>query len=210
MRALELGAEGIELDVHATRDGVVVVHHDAVPHGVSDEELLVGRPIAELSLRELGRIPSSPDSRIPTLATVLRSVGTDCEIFVEIKGRGIERAVVETIRAARAKCAVHSFDHHAVRRVGELAPGLRTGILLSSALVEPVAALEAAAAKDYWIWRDFADASLVEAVHEAGGRVIVWTVNDLREMRALCAIGVDGICTDAIADARAVLAEEAA
>lgn len=209
-RALELGADGVELDVHSTRDGVVVAHHDLAPHGrPPDEEWLEGRPIATLSLRELRRFSAAPGVGIPPLAQVLRALGGRAELFVEIKGRGIERQVVETIRAAAPanRCAVHSFDHHAVRRVRELAPELRTGVLLSSALVDPVAAMRAAGAGDYWIWREFVDEPLVRAVHEADGRVIAWTVNDAAEMRAMAALGVDGICTDDVALARTTLLE---
>jgi glycerophosphoryl diester phosphodiesterase len=209
--AVERGADAVELDVHATRDGVVVVHHDPAPHSLPTEPHLAGRAIAELSLRELRLFPAPPDEGIPTLAQVLREI-RGVEMLVEIKGRGIERAVVETIRAARAadRCAVHSFDHRAVRRVRALAPAMRTGILLASALVDPAAALRASEASDYWIWREFADAELVEAVHAAGGRVIVWTVNEPDEMRALRALGVGGVCTDAVAEGRRVLSEAAA
>jgi glycerophosphoryl diester phosphodiesterase len=206
-RALELGVDGIELDVHATRDGIVVVHHDPAPAGTPpDEEWLAGRAIAELSLRELRRFGAAPGVGIPTLAQLLRAVGGRAELFVEVKGRGIEALVVETIRAAKgARCAVHGFDHRAVRRVREVAPELRGGVLLSSALVDPAAAMRAAGAEDYWIAREWADEPLVRAVHAAGGRVIVWTVNEPDEMRALAALGVDGICTDDPALARATL-----
>lgn len=205
-RALELGADGVELDVHATRDGVVVVHHDPAPKTAPGEEWLAGRPIASLAHRELRQFGAAPGLGIPTLAQVLRVLGGRVETFVEIKGAGIEPQVVETLRAAKqARCAVHGFDHRAVRRVRALDDGVRTGILLGSALVDPVGALRAAEASDYWIWREFADRALMDAVHAAGGRVIVWTVNEPDEIRALAGLGVDGICTDDVAGARAAL-----
>jgi glycerophosphoryl diester phosphodiesterase len=206
-RAEELGADGIELDVHATRDGVVVVHHDPVPRGPVADPALAGKPIAALRLRELRTIPVAPGTAMPPLAQVLRTIHERIEVFVEVKAPGIERHVVETITAAHAseRCAVHAFDHRAIRRVRDHAPRLRTGILLSSALVDPAAALRAAHANDYWVWREFVDDALLASVHEAGGRVIVWTVNAPDEMRALAALGVDGICTDVVAEARAAL-----
>jgi glycerophosphoryl diester phosphodiesterase len=69
-------------------------------------------------------------------------------------------------------------------------------VLVESYLVDPVHALRAADARDWWPHRLMVDAALVDAIHGAGGRVIVWTVNDAEEARALAALGVDGICTD--------------
>jgi glycerophosphoryl diester phosphodiesterase len=198
LRAIELGAAAVELDVHGTRDHVVVVHHDPVPRASTAEAWLANRPIASLSLKELKEFWVEPGVRIPTLASVLRATRERAFVYIEVKGRGIERPVVETIRAARAaeRCAVHSFDHRAVRLVRDLAPELRTGILLGSYLVDPAGALRAARASDYWIWWEFADAALAEAVHAAGGRVVAWTVNDRVAAESLARAGVDGVCTD--------------
>jgi len=69
-------------------------------------------------------------------------------------------------------------------------------VLLDSYLVDPAAALRAAGARDYWqSWRDI-DADLVERIHEAGGRVIAWTVNTRDDAEALRDLGVDGVCSD--------------
>jgi glycerophosphoryl diester phosphodiesterase len=61
-RALELGADGIELDVHASSDGVIVVHHDFVPRAEPPTPKLAGRPIAELTARELRSKSFTPKS----------------------------------------------------------------------------------------------------------------------------------------------------
>ena len=206
LRAIELGAAAVELDVHGTRDHVVVVHHDPVPRASTAEAWLANRPIASLSLKELKEFWVEPGIGIPTLASVLRAAN-GAYVYVEIKGRGIERQVVETIRAAKAadRCAVHGFDHRAVRRVREFAPELPTGILLASYLVDPVGALGAAGARDYWIWWEHTDEALVEAIHGAGGRVLAWTVNDGGTAEALARMGVDGLCTDDVPLVRAAL-----
>jgi glycerophosphoryl diester phosphodiesterase len=56
--------------------------------------------------------------------------------------------------------------------------------------------MQAAGARDLWQHWTVVDAALVDAVHAAGGRVVVWTVNDVDAARDLAALGVDGICTD--------------
>lgn len=199
LRALDLGADAVELDVHATRDGVVVVHHDFVPRAVSSVAALNGRPIAELTAAELETFRASGEA-IPTLHSVLEAIGPSATVYVEIKGRGIEAAVISTIATVPSarSIAVHSFDHRAVVRARELQPGLAAGVLLASYLIDPEGALRAAGARDYWQEWSMIDALLVDAVHAAKGRVIAWTVNEAEDARRLASIGVDGICTDVL------------
>jgi glycerophosphoryl diester phosphodiesterase len=196
LRALELGADALELDVHATADGVVVVHHDPIPRATTTVPGLAGRRIERLTHAELRTFSVADGIGIPTLAEVLQAAADRATVYVEIKGRGIEAPVVECVGRSRAECAVHSFDHRAVRRVRELAPALPTGILLDSYLVDPVAALAAAGARDLWQHWEQIDAPLVAAVGAAGGRVIAWTVNGVAEAEALVALGVAGVCSD--------------
>src|SRR3954447_25467665 len=84
--ALAAGAQGIELDVHATADGVVVVHHDPVTRD--------GVEIAAARWSDLNRndAPGSPGAVIPSLDAVCDLVTRRAELFVEIKGEGIEKA----------------------------------------------------------------------------------------------------------------------
>jgi glycerophosphoryl diester phosphodiesterase len=196
LHALELGADALELDVHATADGVVVVHHDPVPRAATSAPALAGRRIERLTHAELRTFAVADGTGIPTLAEVLAAAAGRAVVYVEIKGRGIEAPVVECIARSRAECAVHSFDHRAVRRVRELAPALPTGILLDSYLVDPVAALRAAGARDLWQQWEQIDEPLVAAVRAAGGRVVAWTVNGVPDAEALVAMGVAGICSD--------------
>lgn len=195
-RALDQGADAIELDVHASSDGVVVVHHDhrvAMESGLS----IAGRALDELSSAEIrAATGTGGEALLPFLAEVLETVGDRARVYVEIKGSGIERAVIACIRENGVRCAVHSFDHRVSTTIRTLAPDMRTGILLESRLADPAGALRAAMAKDYWQQWERIDADLVSAVHAAGGRVVAWTVNDPQEASRLVDIGVDALCTD--------------
>ena len=186
--ALEAGADGIELDVHATADGVVVVHHDAQLRG--------GVSIARTSWRELRSAAEHARVEIPTLASVCDLVGERAELFVEIKGTGIEQQVVAVLRDHRGPNAIHSFDHAAIARLAGFDGRLRLGLLFEERVPDVAAMLAASGAKDAWPEHRIADGPLVEAVHGAGGRVIAWTVNDRRAIARLSALGVDGVCTD--------------
>ena len=124
-RALDAGAQGIELDVHLTRDGSAVVHHDPMLRDGSKT------PIATLSLAAVQRRASAP-----SLDEVLQLVDGRCRVYIEIKASGAVDAVVALVEKRSEWCAVHSFDHRAVLRTRALNSGIQTGILLVSYLIE--------------------------------------------------------------------------
>ena len=186
--ALSAGADGIELDVHATSDGTVVVHHDA--------QLAGGVSIARTSWHDLRRAAQSARIEIPTLASVCELVGERAELFVEIKGAEIEREVVAVLRGHRGLSAIHSFDHAAIARLARLDGSLRLGLLFEERVPDVAAMLAANGARDAWPHYSVVDGPLLAAVHGAGGRVIAWTVNDSRDIARLSKLGVDGLCTD--------------
>ena len=198
LRALELGAEGIELDVHTTKDGVVGVHHDEVPRATPPSGRLAGKRIDALTFDELQGFSVRGLALIPTLAEVLAAMRGRVDVFIELKGQGVESAAVDVIRASPRpdRCAVHSFDHDAVRRARALAPELRGGILFDRPLPDVVQVMNETGALDAWPQWELADAALVRAVHEVGGHVIPWTVNKPDRALELAALGVDALCTD--------------
>lgn len=194
-----MGANGIELDVHATSDGVVVVHHDPVVHARHPQRP-ARRPIAELSRTELGHFPLADGTRIPTLPDTLDAIGDRATVYVEIKALNIELLVTRCIRESRARCAVHSFDHRIVRIVKTIFPAIRTGVLEVSRHIDPIASLADATAEDLWQEVDSIDEEIVQRAHSVGARVIAWTANEPTQWETLYDLGVDGICTDRIAE----------
>ena len=195
-RAYARGADAVELDVHATADGVVVVHHD---HWIGGNRVTAPQ-IAELEWAQLRTMEvgakAGEQASVPTLEQALDETPGHATVYVEIKGRGIEQRVVDVIRRSSARCAVHSFDHDAIARVRQLAPELPRGVLFEDRATDILAALRLTDARDVWPRCDLIDAALVERVHRARGRVIAWTVNSLAEAQRLIALGVDGLCGD--------------
>lgn len=185
-RALDAGAQGIELDVHVTSDGNAVVHHDPILRDGSKT------PIAALKLAAVQRRASAP-----SLEEVLQMVDGRCRVYIEIKASRAVDAVVALVEKRLDWCAVHSFDHRSVLRTRTLNSGIQTGILLVSYLVDVAGAMRAARATDVWQNAEFVDRDLVDQAHDAGGRVVAWTVNDLARATDLTRLGVDAICTDA-------------
>src|SRR5215467_11635370 len=170
-RAFERGADAIELDVHATADGMVVVHHDPVlGRGFGP---VSGRPIAELEWKILARASESSATRVPTLSEVFGVVPPGGTVYVEIKGTGIERLVAEVVSSTRIRSAVHSFDHACIERMRQLAPAIPRGILIDrGGKTDILSAMQRTAARDVWPEWTVIDRGLVDAVHAADGRVI--------------------------------------
>lgn len=186
-RALDLGFDAIELDVHVTADGVCVVNHDESV--VTPKFALSIRGTFHDTLRSAAPL-------LPRLEEVLDLVAGRAHVYIEIKSSDVEPEIARALSASRAETSVHSFDHRSVLRMKRLLPSLRTGILQTSRLVDSVQALRAAEADDLWQWHELVDSELIEQVHTAGGRVIVWTANTPSDWRVFKDLGVAGICTD--------------
>jgi glycerophosphoryl diester phosphodiesterase len=207
--AISLGADAVELDVHLTRDGAVVVHHDPIPRARAADGTRSGRRFSELTLAEVQSFRLEGGLVIPSLPEVLAEIDGRVDVYVEVKGHGAERAVADLLGPRATWTAVHAFDHRVVPRVRALVPALRGGVLLDSYLIDTCSAMRAAGASDLWQRWEFIDESLVGDVHEAGGRVIAWTVDDLQAAEYLARIGVDGICTDVPGAIREALSRSA-
>lgn len=200
---MELGADAVELDVHRTSDGVIVVHHDPDIAGAGPIRDLTAAQVAGLQFR---------GEHIPTLSEVLAAVGGRLRVYVELKGTDTVPGALAALRAARSRgsqevscCAVHSFDHRLVAQAAQLDASVPRGVLEVSYPVEPTGAARPVDARDLWRQREFVDRELVRAAHAEGRRVVAWTVNDADLMRRMAEWGVDAICTDDVALARATL-----
>ena len=141
------------------------------------------------------RLPNG--ETIPTLPEVLNLLG-DLDVYVEIKtlAPGFDEALLAVLDQgpAPARYAVHSFDHRIIARLGNRRPDLPRGILLSSYPLDPIRLMTAAGARTLWQDHRLIDQSMVSAVHQAGYRIIAWTVNQSEDAVRLATLGVDGLC----------------
>ena len=216
--AVQGGADGLELDVRLSRDGVPVVHHDADLDRCTDG----GGPLEALTAAELERVDAgcrfSRDGqfpfrgrgiRVPRLADVLRRYPR-VPLIVEIKTYREEaaRAVVGAVRETGAsdRVCVAAFDRATIGAVRGMAPDLATGAArdeVSRALICAWLRLppwrpryRAVQVPEIAERRRVVAPWLVRSLHRAGIPLQVWTVNDERDMRRLLAWGVDGLITD--------------
>jgi glycerophosphoryl diester phosphodiesterase len=189
--AIELGADAVELDVHATADGAVVVHHDP---NVGDCS------IHESTLAQVREHTLSNGEAVPTLLEVLDALGADPTVFIEIKtlDEAQDGHLFDAIASgpAPANSHVHSFDHRIVHRLLKAKDGLQGGVLSTSYPVNPLIQLEQTGASTLWQGERLVDDELVAAVHAFGARIIPWTVDDRARIEEFVEMGVDGICTN--------------
>ena len=199
--AAKQGADAVELDIHSTADGALVVRHGPK---------LGDLRIAHSTLAQLRAHPLPNGESVPTLDEALAAIVPRMIAFVELKvvtPAGEERMLEAIERTGAAdRVALHSFDHRVIHRMGERRPFLRRGVILASYPMQPLRCLEDADASNLWMERQYVDQALVAAIHGAGMRLYVWTVNDPEEIRHFAVLGVDGICTDVPDVARATFA----
>ena len=198
------GADGVELDVHASVDGELIVHHD---------ETIDGTHIAKSTAHAIGALRLKNGEPVPTLSQALSAIAPRLHVFIEVKTLDPrwDARLLEIMDGGPnpSGYAVHGFDHRIVRRLGEKRPGLRCGVLSSSYPVRPLAALKDAGASILWQERTVTDEMLVRTLHDAEMRVFVWTVDEPADLARFVALGVDGICTNFPARARQVVAAAA-
>jgi glycerophosphoryl diester phosphodiesterase len=199
--ALAQGADGIELDVHATEDGTVVVHHDpAVPHNG------VLRPLGSLSTAEALSVPLAGGARLPTLDAVLELIGDRAVVYIEVKAPAIEPALIACLaRHPQSRIAVHAFDHRIPVALREARSATSIGLLSTSYPISLGDFIGRARPDAFWQQAHLIDSALVDAAHALGARVIAWTENDPVHAQTLAAMRVDGLCTDTPGALRAAL-----
>jgi glycerophosphoryl diester phosphodiesterase len=198
--AKALGADGFELDVHRSADGVLVVHHDAF----AGDFILAEHSFPEI--RE--RLP-----HVPTLEEAL-DAGAGMLVNVEVKNLPgdadydpAERAVGDLIellqeRGGRDEVLVSSFNLETIDRVRVLDPDVATGFLTVVGFhpLEGVAIARdrehSAVHPDVRSLPGDTAGRVADRAHEEGLAVNVWTVDDPEEIRRLATAGVDGIITD--------------
>ncbi|HEX2181241.1 MAG TPA: glycerophosphodiester phosphodiesterase [Rubrobacteraceae bacterium] len=220
--AVEAGARGLELDVHVTRDGEVVVIHDPTVDRTTDGSGVV----AAMTLAEIRHLDAgyrfSPDGGrtfpyrgrglgVPTLTEVYAEF-PDARVNADIKEEqpGAEEAVLGVIRGAAAeeRTLIASTDHPVIRRFRRVSGGrIATAAsrreivmfyLLSrlhlETLARPVYAALQVPVEHSGI--TLVTPRFVKAAHSRGVRVDVWTINEVAEMRRLLDLGVDMLMTD--------------
>ena len=206
--AIEQGADAIELDVHLTKDGEIVVAHDARLERVSNGTGYINdHTLEELKSLNFGKpLPDGPVCRIPTLSEVFSLVKPSGH-FVNVELKTTERLYPDLPAKLLALAGEYamgerviysSFNHYSLKEIKTRDPKARIGLLYELAMVDP------------WVYANYVGADAihphyfviaalpetVERCHEHGVEVNVWTVDDPEAVKLMLKLAVDGIITN--------------
>ncbi|MEV8310161.1 glycerophosphodiester phosphodiesterase family protein [Streptomyces flavidovirens] len=192
VRAEQAGMDAIELDLHLSKDGALVVMHDAEVDRTTD-----GRgAIADLTLAELRGLDAGQGERVPLFEEVLDTVKAPLQ--AEIKDAAAARALAEVMhrRDLAGRVEVSSFHDEAVAEIASLVPGVRTALIASRYGNDVVDRAKAVGAATLALNIRRLTLETVERAHAAGLRVIGWVVNTQDHLRLVRALELDGATTD--------------
>ncbi|NEB00789.1 glycerophosphodiester phosphodiesterase family protein [Streptomyces sp. SID13726] len=190
--AQQAGLDVIELDLHLSKDGALVVMHDTDVDRTTDGT----GPIAEKTLAELRALDAGRGERVPEFEEVLDAVRSPLQ--AEIKDVAAARALAEVMhrRDLAARVEVSSFHDEAVAEIARLVPGVRTALIGSRFGPDIVDRAVAAGAGTVCLNIRRVTLEVVEAARKADLRIIGWVVNTQDQLRLVRALELDGATTD--------------
>lgn len=191
-RALELGVEGIELDVHLSKDGVPVVIHDETVDRTTDGS----GAVAGMNVEEIRALDAGDGERIPTLAEVLDLVGDAVMVDIEVKANAAGAAVLEEIKGRDTRWVISSFDWDVLRYVRSVDDDAELWVLSTGATDEALSVVDEVKASAIALWQRAIDEDIAKMLVERSVPFWPWTVNDPEQAEQLLEWGAFGICTD--------------
>jgi glycerophosphoryl diester phosphodiesterase len=179
--AIAAGCDLIECDVHLSSDGRLVVIHDHTLERTTNG----GGLVKDHTAAELRKLDAGDGEKIPLLQEVVELALGKVGLVIETKQLphlypGLEEKLINMLRqlGAVSECAVVSFNHAAIHELRKMEPGLQLGILEGSRPMHPAKLLREAGADVYSPHWGATDPQVVKEVHDAGGAVGVWPVDD--------------------------------
>ncbi|MET9790016.1 glycerophosphodiester phosphodiesterase [Streptomyces canus] len=190
--AQQAGLDLIELDLHLSKDGALVVMHDTDVDRTTDGT----GPIAEKTLTELRALDAGRGERVPVFEEVLDAVRSPLQ--AEIKDIAAARALAEVMlrRNLVSRVEVSSFHDEAIAEIGRLVPGVRTALIGSRFGPDIVERAVEAGAGTVCLNIRRLTLEVVEAARKADLKIIGWVVNTQDHLRLVRALELDGATTD--------------
>lgn len=198
-KALDLGVDGIELDVHLSKDGVVVVIHDETVDRTTDG---IGA-IHDLAVAKIKKLRTDKNQQIPTLTEVLDLIDKRVFVNIELKGKGTSKPVVQLVEKYIAEndwsysdFIISSFDWDLLEEVVALNPKIPIAVLTETTVEEALAFAKKIKAMainpDYTLLSPENSKQL----KGEGFQIFPWTVNEFDAITKMKSYGVDGIISD--------------
>nr|HDN00678.1 glycerophosphodiester phosphodiesterase [Deltaproteobacteria bacterium] len=192
-RAIDLGVDAVEIDVHLSKDKELVVIHDATVDRTTNGT----GPVSGFTVQEIKRLDAGKGESIPTLQEVVDLIDRRVLLVIELKEEGTEGPVVDLIRQNDLfhKSCVISFRHRLVKTVKQRDSRIQTGVLFVGSPVDACIATHASA--DTLVMKySFVDRELVKTAHRQGLKVFIWNIDKQEILPPYVDMGVDAIGTN--------------
>ena len=197
-RALELGADGVEVDVHFADGQLVVIHDDTLSRTTNGQGRVAEKPFTYLRSLDAGR-----GERIPTLAEIFDAVSRRAVINVELKGPNTAAPAVALIAEyverrgwSYSDFLLSSFEYARIVDARRLCAQIRIGALTMKAPRDLRPFKDDISAWSLHVDRRGVTSKLVGNAHELGLKVFAFTVNQEEEIARMKWLGVDGVFSD--------------
>jgi glycerophosphoryl diester phosphodiesterase len=190
--AQQAGLDVIELDLHLSKDGALVVMHDAEVDRTTDG----AGPIAEMTLAELRALDAGRGEKVPVFEEVLDAVRAPLQ--AEIKDVAAARALADVMntRDLFSRVEVSSFHDEAIAEIARLLPGVRTALIGSRYGTDIVERAVRVGAATVCLNIRRLTLEIVEHARKEDLRIIGWVVNTQDHLRLVRALELDGATTD--------------
>lgn len=207
-KAVELGVDGIELDVHLTKDDqLVVIHDETVNRTTNGSGRVRGMTLEEIKRLDAGSwfSPQFADETIPTLPEVLHLLkNTGILLNIELKSDvipylNLEEKVLQAIRDCafeEERVIISSFNHYAVSKFKKLCPSIETAILFMEILLDPWEYAKTVGASALHVYEPVAFSEMALQAMKHNFPVRTFTVNNEEHMQELMKLGISAIMTD--------------
>ncbi|MGO3168812.1 glycerophosphodiester phosphodiesterase [Senegalia sp. (in: firmicutes)] len=205
--AMEMGADGIETDIHLSKDGyLVLIHDEKIDRTTTKKGYIKDMTLAQIKLLDAGSKFSEEfaGEEIPTLEElIILTKDTDIILNIEIKNNKmnypkIEEKLVELIKKYKIeeRVIISSFNHNTIYKIKELDENLKTGILYSRNIKRPIRFAKNIRADALHPKHKRVDFKLMIKAKLTGLEINTFTINNTKQMNKMFKYRVDGIITD--------------
>jgi glycerophosphoryl diester phosphodiesterase len=193
-KGIDLGVDFVEIDVRRTADGVLVALHDETVNRTTNGKGRVDR----LSLRDVKRFNAGNGEHIPTVGEVLEVARGRVGLMLELKVVGVAQTITAAVQEAGFKEPViyASFLHNELSEVRSIDPEATLMVLFGRLPRTPVARAMKYRPSHVGLRHDTATRRLVDAFHEEGLLVFVYTVDRPGDIQHALSVGVDGVISN--------------
>jgi len=193
--ALEQGLSGVEIDIHLSIDGKLMVIHDSTIDRTTDGS----GNVKDKMFDELRKLDAGGGEKIPTLEEVIDLVKTfNAILFIEIKAPGCEEKVIELIKQKdfAGHSILKSFNHHWIKNAKAIDKTIKAQCLMYALPINPVEIIKSCNADGISLSTIHLDEELIKNCHQENLIVTTWNANDHSALKKFVDMGADYVCTD--------------